>query len=107
MIRPMMVMTTRISTSVKPRSLRLAERRVLVPRMGMLRRSIPTPPEFSSDDLSHRQERGHDRDDQAAHHNADRDDGHGTRDPDHPIEAALQLGLVEFRDPPGEHRELP
>ena len=30
----------------------------------------------------------------------------GPDDADDAVEAALQLGLVEFGDPPGEHRQL-
>src|SRR3984957_14226307 len=62
---------------------------------------------FSSDDLIDGKKRGHDRDDQAADHDADGDDRHRADDGDDTVEAALQLGLVEIGDAAGEYRELP
>src|SRR5207248_10469375 len=106
MIRPIMVMTTRISTSVKPSSSRRLRRRR--PSLGP---NIENPimtrsPLLSSDNLGHRQERCHNRYDQAADHDADRDDRQRTDDSDHPIETALQLGLVEIGYAACQHRQL-
>src|SRR5581483_1697435 len=88
-ISAMMVMTTRSSTSVKPRWSRAALR-----RMG------------SPDDLTDREERGHYRYDQSADHDTDCDDRCRPCDAGDPIKAPLQFRLVEFRDAPRQHRQL-
>src|SRR3954470_8395574 len=107
MIRPMMVITTRISTSVKPCSPCLAACRrlsLLLPRK--LRIFMRCPSFGSLDDLAHRKKRCHYRDDQPTYHDADRNDRGRTADPDHAVEAALQLGLVELGNTAAEHRQL-
>src|SRR5712691_10976514 len=97
MMRPMMVMTTRISTSVKPRSpwRPLGRRRIRLSQ-DLVSPIMSPSPHISSDDLGHRQQRGHDRYDDAADHDADGDDRERTNDADHPVEAALQLGFVKL-----------
>src|SRR5262249_57782707 len=99
MIKPMIVMTTRISTSVKPRSSRRGRRRSQ--RAGMRKpviRVLPRRPrvDLSFDDLADRQQRGHDRDDEAADDDADGYDRQRSGNADHPIETAFQLGPDEF-----------
>src|SRR5664279_3887819 len=109
MISPMMVITTGISMSVKPRS--PSRPAVAHPRRDI---GLPAPIDpnitrmtarliilriVSHYQLRHREQCRHDRDDQAANHDADRQDGDGSDDPHRPIEAALQLCLVEFRNP--------
>src|SRR3984885_2064201 len=56
--------------------------------------------------LSDRQQRGHDRHDQPADHGADGDNGKRPDDANDAIEAALQLCFVEFRDPGRQRRQL-
>src|SRR6266852_1725707 len=95
MMSPMIVMTTRISTRVKPRVWCPARRRRPVHRVSMLRSFIRTLP-VSSDDLADRQKCGHHRDDKTADHDADGYDRQWAGNTDHPIEAALQLCLKEL-----------
>src|SRR5215831_15805655 len=104
MIIPMIAITTSISISVKPpcRSRRFSlrvTRPVLLIILGM---DAP----FSSDYLTDRQQRRHDRHDQSAHDNADHHDGDR---PDHrrdAVELTLQLRLVEFGHPASQRCEL-
>src|SRR3984893_15233874 len=120
MIRPMIVITTRISIKVKPSwclvpevpafsasrqprcKLRSGRR---IPCGHMLQIFMAINP-YSSDDLAHRHKSGHDRNDQAADNDADADDRQGAGDPDQPIEAALKLGFVKLRDALREHGQL-
>src|ERR1700675_3119928 len=60
-----------------------------------------------ADKLSDRQQRGHDRYDQAADHCADGDDGKRPDDADDTVEAALQFRFLEFGDPSRQRRQLP
>src|SRR5215470_7306687 len=99
MISPMIVMTTRISTRVKPRSARRDRRRsqragIRKPVIRVLPRRIRLGASF--DDLADRQQRGHDRDDEAADDDADGYDRQGSGNADHTVETALQLGLEEL-----------
>src|SRR5579883_3434999 len=130
MIKPMMVITTSISIRVNPCSL---SRRRLVPIYARTTAYAPPGAAFavaassvaihlvardwvasafmlrspaSSDDLVHRQERCHDRDDQSADHEADGDDRERTDNADDAVKVALQLGLVKIGDPSGKHRQL-
>src|ERR1043166_3664796 len=108
MIRPMMVMTTRISTSVKPRSSRRDRRRTQRAgiRKPVIRVLLAACDSISFDDLADRQQRGHDRDDEAADDDADGYDRQWPGNADHPVETALQLGLEEFGHAACQHRQL-
>src|SRR4051794_37647948 len=96
MTRPMMVMTTRISTSVKPAS--PPRRPACFRRLPRSLSGIPRvpPPADSADDLADRQQRRHHRHDQSADHNADDNDRRRSRNADDAVERTLQLRLVEF-----------
>src|SRR5262249_26022060 len=59
-----------------------------------------------TDDLADRQQSGHHRDYQTTHNETNHNDRRRSRDTDHAIEAALELGLVELGDPAGDHRQL-
>src|ERR1700720_319759 len=106
MISPMIVMTTRISTSVNPRSSRRARRRTQ--RAGIRKPVIRVLPRGMRlfDDLADRQQRGHERDDEPADDDADGYDRQRSGNADHPIETALQLGLEELGHAAGQHRQL-
>src|SRR5215469_12348134 len=112
MIRAMMVMTTSISTSVKPPSRLRRERRdatstdVWFSELRVADRAMLNLP-FSTDDLTDRKQSSHDRNDKAPDDDTDRDDGERADDRYDAIEAALQLGLVEIGNPPGQARQLP
>src|ERR1700676_1977530 len=112
MMRPMMVITTSISTRVKPCSLR---------RSLCCARNMETRPlllcwrvsDFIMNlilalahKLSDRQQRGHDRYDQSAHHRADGDDGERPDDAYDPVQAALQFRFVELGDPPRQRPQV-
>src|SRR3979411_2217629 len=98
MINPMMVMTTRISTSVKP-ACDFRRRRLADPK------NVPRFWGYAlADDLADGHQRRHHGHDQPADHDADHDDRRGSRDADHAIERALQLGLVEFGGAAPPHR---
>src|ERR1700736_3115289 len=103
MISPMMVMTTRISTSVKPACRRRDRRR----RVAEVRTVRPTSVVSSNfphllgiyplaDNLAHGHQRRHDRHDQSPDDDADYDDRRGSGNSNHAIERTLQLCLVEF-----------
>src|SRR4051812_1847724 len=98
MISAMMVMTTSNSTSVKPRWPRAAFR---LPSSHVVTRRIAL-----TDDLADGEQRCHHRHDQSADDDRDRDDRRRARDGDNAVERTLQLGLVKFGDPRGEHRQL-
>src|SRR6266481_2795920 len=104
MIRPMMVMTTSISTSVKPRSPCRASSRArrwkLSAEIFFDIATILT----SSDELRDRQQRGHNRDDQPTDDGADGDDGERPNDTYNTVEAALQFRFIEFGDPACQYR---
>src|SRR5260370_41896339 len=111
MMRPMRVITTSISTSVKPCWPSLC-------RPPLCSRNKENRPwRFSdfmmnpildlADKLSDRQQRGHNRYDQPTYDRTDGDDGERPDDAHDPIEAALQFRLVEFGDPARQHRQLP
>src|SRR5215471_5198168 len=106
MMSAMMVMTTSISTSVKPAS-RLRRERLDATcdseLCGFAMLNLP----FSTDDLTDRKKSSHDRNDKAPDDDTDRDDGQRADDRHHAIEAALQLGLVEIGNPCGQGRQLP
>src|SRR5258706_8818842 len=111
MMRPMMVITTSISTRVKPCWPQSCW------RLCSVRPTENLPTRFSdfmmnqslalSDKLRNRQKRGQDRNDQSPHHRADCDDGKRPDDADDTVKAALQLRLIEFGDPARQHRQLP
>src|SRR5437773_12559631 len=112
MIRPMMAMTTSISTSVKPCSVCRFLCGSCCRRSCRL--TIPSVTSFaiamvlaSSNELRNRQQRGHDRYDQPADDGADRNDGERPDDTDDAVEAALQFRFIEFGDPAREDRQLP
>src|SRR5262249_55641029 len=109
-IGPMSVITPRFPTSVKPRSLRRARRRTRRTKIGKpLIRVLPRRMRLdlnSFDDLADRQQRGHDRDDEAADDDADGYDRQRSGNADHTVETALQLGLEELGRPAGQHRQL-
>src|SRR5580700_1618504 len=97
MIRPMMVMTTSISTSVKPASpLRSAAAALRPCRAYLMYIFFLSPLDQSPDELAHRNQCRHHRDDQAANHNANGDNSSRTGNANQPVQRALQLGLVEF-----------
>src|ERR1700685_2475846 len=96
MIRPMMVMTTSISTSVKPASPLRSATAALRPCRAYLMCIFLSPLDRSPDELAHRNQRRHHRDDQAANHNANGDNSSRTGNANHPVARALQLCLVEF-----------
>src|SRR5882762_11818589 len=102
MMRPMMVMTTSISTSVKPRWPRIRERRRLAEPICVSECFIAEPvvcdPTTSSDDLGDGEERGHDGNNKTADDDADGNDGERADDAHRPIETALQLRLVKLGD---------
>src|SRR3954451_154119 len=114
MIRPMMVITTSISTSVKPRSpsrsgLVRSWRDAVLPaasRPNLRKMAFMSINSYilSPYQLRHRKQCSHYRDDQASDHDADRQDRDGPGNPHGTIEAALQLGLVELCDPARQHR---
>src|SRR5580704_7173652 len=106
MIRPMMVMTTSISTSVKPASPLRSAAAALRPCRAYLM-CIVLSLERSPDELAYRNQRRHYRDDQATNHQADGDNSSRTGNANQPVQRALQLGLVEFRYPGGQNRQLP
>src|SRR5262249_19375143 len=60
----------------------------------------------SFNDLADRQQCGHDRDDEAADHDADGYDRQRSGNADHAVETALQLRLEELGHPAAEHGEL-
>src|SRR5258708_35326381 len=100
MMRPMMVMTTSISTRLKPRWPRIRERRRLAEPICVSECFILEPvvchPTTSSDDLGDGEQGGHDGNDETADDDTDGNDGKRTDDANHPVEAALQLRLVEL-----------
>src|SRR5262245_42985728 len=98
MISAMIVMTTSSSTSVKPRASRSRAANFPTPRLVMY---VP-----SAHNLTDREKRGHHRHDQAADDDRNGDDRRRPDDADDAVEAALELGLVEFSDASGEHRQL-
>src|SRR2546423_1115574 len=104
MIRPMMVITTRISTSVKPRSSfrigRLAVVCLLSSQPSFIRSTC------SANNLADGQQRCHHRYNQPTNHDTDNHDGYRACDPDQPIDAALLLRLIKFGDAAGQHRKL-
>src|SRR5437868_14703031 len=96
MIRPMIVITTSISTRVKPCS-------PVRPTRSL--RSLISSEFFDmtisfelSNKLGDRQQCSHDRNDQSAHNRADRDNGERPDDGDDAIEAALQIGRASCRE---------
>src|ERR1700731_2853450 len=97
MIRPMMVMTTSISTSVKPASLLRSAAAALRPCRACLMCIVLSPLERSTDELAHRDQRRHHRDDQAANHKADGNNSSRTGNANQPVQSALQICLVELR----------
>src|SRR5260370_19910111 len=117
MMRPMMVITTSISTRVKPCSLRRSRCCARNKENRPLRLSLRLPWRVSdfimnlilalADKLSDRQQRGHDRYDQSAHDRADSDDGERPDDAYDPIQAALQFLFIGFGDPARQPRQLP
>src|SRR5271165_1876537 len=104
MMRPMIVMTTSISTSVNPPS---PSRPTGPPRNNRRMPSISSSPMDLSDDLIDRQQGCHHRDDKTPDYHAYDDDRDRADDPDQPVEAPLQLGVVEVGDAAGQHRQLP
>src|SRR5258708_5027924 len=103
MMRPMIVITTSISTSEQPCSPALR-------RPPPCARNTENRPWCFSDfmmnpildlvyQLSDRQQRGHNRYDQPAHDRTDGDDGERPDDAHDPIQAPLQFRFVEFGDP--------
>src|SRR5260370_14973038 len=110
MIRPMMVMTTSISTSVKPRWPRIRERRRLAEPICVSECFILEPvvchPTTSSDDLGDGEQSGHDGNDDTANDNADGNDSERADDANHPVEDALQLRLVKLCDAGRKRRHL-
>src|SRR5580693_1925988 len=109
MIRPMMVMTTSISTSVKPRcpSSSSAGPATKI-RPIVLSDIMMNRPVFDLvDELRDRQQSGHDRHDQSADDRADGDDGKRSDDADDAVEAALQFRFIEFGNPARQRRQLP
>src|SRR5580658_9363743 len=108
MIKPMMVMTTSISTSVKPASLLRSAAAALRPCRALLMNIFfLSPLDRSLNELAHRDQRRHYRDDQAANHKADGDNSSRTGNANQPVQGALQLGLVEFGHPASQDRQLP
>src|SRR5580704_6403929 len=107
MIRPMMVMTTSISTSVKPASPLRSAAAALRPCRAYLMCIFLSTLEPSPNELAHRDQRRHHRDDQAANHKTDGDNSSRTGNSNQPVQRALQLGLVEFGHPGGQNRQLP
>src|SRR3984885_4285132 len=107
MIRPMMVMTTSISTSVKPASPLRSATAALRPCRAYLMCIFLSPLDHSPDELAHRNQRRHHRDDQAANHNANGDNSSRTGNANQPVERALQLGLVELGHSACQNRQLP
>src|SRR5580704_10355876 len=107
MIRPMMVMTTSISTSVKPASPLRSAAATLRPCWARLMCIFLSPLERSADELAYRNQRRHHRDDQASDHQADGDNSSRTGNSNQPVERPLQLGLIEFGHPAGQDRQLP
>src|SRR5580698_966561 len=101
MISPMMVITTSISTSVNPACIRARLRRDF-PRIPIAR-MVKFP---LSNNLTDGKQRGHYRDDEATDDRADQDDCERPDHGNHPVKAALQLGLIELGDAEREHREL-
>src|SRR5258706_754854 len=110
MMRPMMVMTTSISTSVKPRWPRIRERRRLAEPICVSECFILEPvvchPTTSSDDLGDGEQRGHDGNDETADDDADGNDSERADDANHPVETALQFRLVKLRNAGRERRHL-
>src|SRR6267154_850527 len=102
MISAMIVITTKSSTSVKPRSPRAAFPRFRSSQFETRRMQAT----ILSDDLADGQKRRHHRHDEPAHNDADGDDRRGSGNSDDTIETALELRLVELGDPGGEHRQL-
>src|ERR1700744_1246024 len=99
MISPMMVMTTSISTSVKPRWPSSSSTGAAVKTSGVLSDIMMNRPVLDLvDELRDRQQSGHDRHDQSADDRADGDDGERAYNADDAVEAALQFGFVEFGD---------
>src|SRR5580698_3099918 len=107
MIRPMMVMTTSISTSVKPASPLRSAAAALRPCRALLMNIFLSPLDRSLNELAHRDQRRHHRDDQAANHKADGNNSSRTGNANQPVERPLQLGLVELGHPGSQNRQLP
>src|ERR1700694_5115283 len=121
MMRPMMVITTSISTSVKPCwptcCWQMCRWRLCATRLSFARPAENLPMPFTdlmmnqtpalADKLSDRQKRGHDRYDQSADDCTDGDDGKRPDDADDTVKAALQLRLIKIGDPPRQHGQLP
>src|SRR6266404_5553044 len=107
MMRPMMVITTSISTRVNPRwpvSTSPPCAGNTENRPWRFSDFMMTPIPDLTDKLSNRQQRGHDRYDQPTYDRADGDDGERPDDADDPIEAALQFLFVKFGDPARQRR---
>src|SRR5208282_494752 len=104
MIRPMIVMTTSISTSVKPRSPSRRAERMLEnwSRAIVIMALFP----MSFRDLIDRQKRCHDRNDKTANDQTYDNDRSGPDDPHNTVEAALQFGVVKVGDAPRQHGKL-
>src|ERR1700676_4039576 len=127
MMRPMMVITTSISTRVKPccpaslrsrpRAGNLANRarsqsrncsrNCSWNRSWRFSKFMMIPSYDLANELGNREQRGHTRYDQAAAHRADGDDGERADDAHDPVQAALQFLFVEFGDPAGDRLQLP
>src|SRR4030088_439680 len=121
MMRPIMVITTSISTSVKPCwptfCWQMRRWRLCATRMSFARSAKNPPMPFTdlmmnqtpalADKLCDRQKRGHDRYDQSPDDCTDGDDGKRPDDADDTVKAALQFRLIEFGDPTRQHRQLP
>src|SRR3974377_595649 len=110
MMRPMMVMTTSISTSVKPRWPRIRERRRLAGPICVSECFMLGPVVYhlmtSSDDLGYGEEGGHDGNNEAADDDADRNNSKRADDCHHPVKTALQLRLVKLGNPRRQGRHL-
>src|SRR5216684_659416 len=110
MMRPMMVMTTSISTSVKPRWPRIRERRRLAEPICVSECFILEPvvchPTTSSDDLGDGEQGGHDGNNETADDDADGNDGKRADDANYPVEAALEFRLVKLFDAGRKRRHL-
>src|ERR1700722_18971165 len=109
MINPMMVLTTSISTSVKPASPPRSAAPALRPvRALLMPSSFPQSlPASSTDKLAHRNERRHHRYDQATDNDTNNDNSSRTGNSNQPVQRALQLGLIELGHSTGQNRQLP